>query len=401
MQKSSEKIGLSTATLIGINSMIGAGIFTAPAVLSSNVGPAGLLTYVLVIIGVWCMAFSFAQLAQEFPEEGAFYTYAKQWGGHTMGIISSFSYLIGILTAMGLLARLAGIYLHDYFPSQSPYLLGLIALVAIVLLNITGGVAARAGQIISICCTALPIAAITLLCLTKADIANLQPFAPFGFANALRAMQVVIFGFFGFESTIALYGVVDHPQRNVPRALAGAILFVSFVYLLFITSIFLAIPASYFPSPDVPLSHPLQELFPDKTWLVNIIHFSMTASFLSVLNSVIWATSSLFISITHKMKSPFIKELSKSGWINKTTSVVLMGIIIGAAFTIFDNLSLFFSLSSLFIMFSFITSLIALGTVLKRKRSLALIIQTFGGILTASMIFGFAGEKLITVLFAS
>src|SRR5579859_5167114 len=94
---SSNKISVTTATLIGINSMIGAGIFSAPAVLASYVGPAGLLTYLIVILSVWCMAFSFAYLAQAFPEEGAFYTYAKQWGGHRMGLLSSTAYLIGIL----------------------------------------------------------------------------------------------------------------------------------------------------------------------------------------------------------------------------------------------------------------------------------------------------------------
>ncbi len=391
------KISVTTATLIGINSMIGAGIFSAPAVLASYVGPAGLLTYLIVILSVWCMAFSFGILAQLFPEEGAFYTYAKQWGGHRTGLLSSTAYLIGILTSMGLLTKLAGIYLHTYFPTVSPYYLGLIALIALVALNMAGGIATRVTQIISICCTSIPLAIITLLCLTKAQVGNLTPFAPYGFTNVFRAMQEVIFGFFGFESTIALYGIVEHPQKNVPRALSYAIIFVSAIYFLFISSIFLAIPTSIFSSAAIPLSVPLEELFPDKLWLIKIIHLSITISFLSVINAVIWATSTLFISLTHKFKSKQGKEFAHSKKLTPATSVLLMGAIIGTVFTLFNDIKLFFTYASLFIMFAFSTSLFALYKV-RSKLSAAQKTQAVVGTLTACLILGFALERLISLI---
>jgi amino acid transporter len=393
----SSKISVTTATLIGINSMIGAGIFSAPAVLASFVGPAGLLTYVIVILGVWCMAFSFGILAQLFPEEGAFYTYAKQWGGHRVGLFASTAYLIGILTSMGLLTKLAGIYLHTYFPNISMYILGLSALTALVLLNMAGGIATRITQVVSICCTAIPLAVITLLCLSKANMANLTPFAPYGFTNVFRAMQEVIFGFFGFESTIALYGIVEQPQKNVPRALSYAIIFVSAIYFLFIASIFLAIPTSIFTSAAVPLSAPLEELFPDKTWLINIIHAAITISFLSVINAVIWATSTLFISLTHKFKSKQGKAFAHSKKLTPATSVLLMGAIIATVFTLFNDIKLFFTYASLFIMFAFIASLMSLYKV-RSKLSMSQQLQAVVGTLTACLILCFAVERLISII---
>ena len=47
-----------TATIIGMNAMIGSGIFTAPAAIASYVGPAGIIAYVFVVLSVWCMALS-------------------------------------------------------------------------------------------------------------------------------------------------------------------------------------------------------------------------------------------------------------------------------------------------------------------------------------------------------
>ncbi len=69
-----QKIGLAVATIVGMNAMIGAGIFAVPAALASHVGPAGIITYAFVILAVWFMGSSIARLAQLFPQEGSFYT---------------------------------------------------------------------------------------------------------------------------------------------------------------------------------------------------------------------------------------------------------------------------------------------------------------------------------------
>jgi amino acid transporter len=123
MAETIQKIGVSTATIVGMNAMIGAGIFSIPATLAAHVGPAGILALIFVIISIWFMATSIARLAYLFPEEGSFYTYAKQWSGHIGGMLAVTSYLIGLLIAMGLLCRQAGIYLHTFIPFIDPYAL--------------------------------------------------------------------------------------------------------------------------------------------------------------------------------------------------------------------------------------------------------------------------------------
>src|SRR5262245_2205421 len=101
------KIGLMTATIIGMNAMIGSGIFTAPAAIASYVGPAGIVAYIFVVLSVWCMALSLARLAALYPQDGAFYTYTRQWGGHAMGLLAGGFYIFGLIVAMGLLCQVA------------------------------------------------------------------------------------------------------------------------------------------------------------------------------------------------------------------------------------------------------------------------------------------------------
>ena len=192
MTLNNQKIGVITATIIGMNAMIGSGIFSAPAALASQVGPAGILSFLIVIAMVWCMAQSIARVASLFPEEGSFYAYAKQWGGHYVGLAASATYLIGLLIAMGLLAQMAGYHLAWFFTSTSSHTLGLITLFTLVILNMFGVVFSELGQQILICTTIFPLLAIIIMCFTKTDLSLLSPFAPYGYINVFKATRYIL-----------------------------------------------------------------------------------------------------------------------------------------------------------------------------------------------------------------
>ena len=157
-----KKIGLFTATIIGMNAMIGAGIFSIPAALASNVGPVGVLTYVFVAISVWFIAQSLSRLSELFPEEGSFYIYSKKWAGHLGGLLTSFSYFISMVIGMGLLCKISGIYLKYYFYNTDSFLLGKYTLIGLSFLNILGVTISQLGQIILIFFTVFPLLVITM-----------------------------------------------------------------------------------------------------------------------------------------------------------------------------------------------------------------------------------------------
>ncbi len=359
--QSIHKFGVFTAALIGMNAMIGAGIFTTPAKLATAVGPAAIITYLFVIFAVWCMAQSFGRLSELYPGAGSFWQYTKPWAGDTVGRIASWSYIIGLSVAMGLVAKYAGIYLHEYVPSLTPSILTVLVLAAIGVLQFIGGAAVAASQYISICCTAFPIIAIAGLCLTKASIANFTPFAPFGLGAVLSAIPAVIFGFMGFESITTLSEVVHDPKHTLPRALNFAVLGVGLIYIFFIGSIFSAIPASTFASASVPLSEPLNQLFPNYTWLVNLIHASMTIAFISVVNAVTFGLSRLISSLRKPMQTGYAKL---DQWLPTFDALALIFL----AAWLLKTPDLFFAIASMLLMIPFLTSFITLLT-LPRERT--------------------------------
>lgn len=395
---SSSKIGLLTATIIGMNAMIGSGIFTAPAALATYVGPAGILAYIFVVGAVWCMALSLARLAQLYPEEGSFYTYAKQWSGHTGGLIASSMYIVGLVIAMGLLSRVAGIYLHELIPSLSIDTLGLICLTTLVALNMFGVALSQLGQHILIVCTVFPLLAITAICFFHFDPKNLVPFAPHGFMHVLKATRLVIFGFFGFESAASLFSVVDKPEKNVPRALTYSIVIVGILYTAFISSLICAVPLSLFTSQETPLSNVIGNAFPGMPWFLYIIHLAILSAIIGTIHSMIWGSSALIVSLAKKLTCANRCVNIYSSERQHTAAVLLIGSLIATTFLTLKSINQFFNLTALFIVGAFILSMISL-LILKDEWKTGRNIITLIGLITAGMMLYFAAEDFLITLF--
>jgi len=386
------KIGLATATIIGMNAMIGSGIFTAPAALASNVGPAGILAYIFVATAIWFMADSFARLAKLFPEEGTFYTYAKQWGGHITGMIAITCYFIGLVVGMGLLTRVSGNYIADLFPSIPGTVFSMLVLTILMIINAFGIGLSKLGQHILIVLTVLPILTISAICFSQAHTSNLTPFAPYGFTNVMAATSKVIFGFFGFECATSLFNCVKNPEKNIPKALTYSIFLVGALYTLFIGAIILSTPLNLFAIKELP--EVLKMTLPEYPWIVTIINVSILSAIIGTIHSMVWASGCLLLSLFKKMTRPTFKKLLSTNIINRKTSIILSGLVIYVSFLVIKKQDLFFSLAAIFIVFSYLTSIVTLLFIKEEWKSRQNI-KTVIGIATASMIFIFAAQDLI------
>lgn len=394
-QGNTEKIGIKTAIIIGMNAMIGAGIFSITSFLGSQVGPAGILTYLFAISAVWFIAQSFARVAYLYPQEGSFYHYSKQWGGHTLGVISAGAYLIGLLIAMGLLCTICGIYLHNMIPNHSATTLGLLILASLIILNMVGMVLSKAGQYILIALTLYPLIVTTLLCLTKIDLANLFPFMPNGHMSIVTGTKVAIFGLFGFESIASLFSIVENPEKNVPSALRYTIIYVGIIYFIFISSMLLAIPQEIFIlNPKITIPQILNYLFPSQTILTQSVGISILFAIMGTIHAMIWSSSALMLSYLKVLNISFIKKAITHNKIGHKTCVLIAGLVILIAFLSLSNLDMFFSLTAVAIIFALITSIIPLLT-LKSEWESGQNYLTIIGLICALIIFAVAVEELV------
>ena len=385
------KIGVGVATIFGMNAMIGAGIFTAPSAMASNVGPAGILAYLFVVVSVWFMGLSIARAAELFPEEGSFYAYVKPLFGKTVGLVANASHLLGIVVAMGLLTQNAGAYLHPFIPSVSPYLLGVIILAALVALNIFGVMLSAVGQRVLIACTLFPLIAIITICLAHTDLSNFTPFAPYGMRNVLAATRIVIFGFFGFECASLMFNNVIDPARNVPRALTYAVGIVGGLYLLFVTSLIAAIPLSLFEDPSYPLlTDVLRVRFPGNDFIIGAVHVSILSAMLGTVHSMICSTSASLSTLVEL-------ATDKKRHLTHQQSVLIVGLLIFLTFALLKNQGLFFGFTALFMVSAYIGAMLTLLSI-KEEWTSGRNIRTLIGLGTASTILYFSIELIFKSL---
>ena len=386
-QSQSHKISVTTAIIVGMNAMIGAGIFSAPSTLATTNGFVAICTYIFVIAAVWALALSISRLAYLYPQAGSFYTYAFQWGGQPAGICAISLYMLGLFIAMGLLTNIASTYLYGFFPYGSPSYIayGLLALLAG--LNIAGAELSELGQTLLIISTVFPIIATTVICFSQASLSNIHIPDTIAISDILKATKSVIFTFFGFESAASLYNVVKNPEKNVPKALSSSIIIVGILYLAFITSILLATPASLLTTQNVLLTDILQTIFPDKYYLIQMVYISLLSAIIGTLHAMLWSASALLRSTLPRIK--------RSWNISSLSSTTFVAATIAGAYTAIYDLDTYFSLTVVGIVSAYSLSMLTLLFIPREWKNGHNII-TVAGLTAATSMMYFAIQYLVT-----
>ena len=88
-------LGLSDAVVIGLGSMIGAGIFAALAPAAQAAGSGLLLGLALAAVVAYCNATSSARLAARYPASGGTYVYGRERLGDFWGYLAGWGFVVG------------------------------------------------------------------------------------------------------------------------------------------------------------------------------------------------------------------------------------------------------------------------------------------------------------------
>src|SRR2546423_10164178 len=108
------RLGPFDAVVIGLGSMVGAGIFAAIAPAAHAAGSALLLGLVLAGAVAYCNATSSARLAALYPESGGTYVYGRRRLGDVWGYLAGAGFVAGQLASC---AAMALTFAHYAAPS--------------------------------------------------------------------------------------------------------------------------------------------------------------------------------------------------------------------------------------------------------------------------------------------
>ena len=237
--KDSKKIGFLSIVLLGINSIIGSGIFLLPNKIMKQTGPASLLVIIFDMILVISIALCFAEVGGMFKKNGGPYVYAKEAFGDFIGFEVGFmKWAIGIIAwatmAVGFTTALSAIW-PQAGSGMTKNIIVLVILIGLGFINVLGvNVSEILNNIITVG-KLTPLVIFVAIGLFFIKGSNFTPFfqvGQFNFENFGAAALVIFYAFTGFESIAVAAEDMENPKRDVPKATIVVMIIVSIFYLL-------------------------------------------------------------------------------------------------------------------------------------------------------------------------
>lgn len=348
MKKQNPSYSLLFAITLGINAVIGAGVFTMPIVLFKTAGPASILSIILASICVLFIGLGLARVSFLVPEEGGFYTYVSSWAGKFFGGLISATYLIGLTMCLGILTKYVSSVIALYFTGIEIQYINYTVIFGTFIAALFASSVAQIGQLILFVLTLLPLFVIGILCLKNFSINNFYPYFTNGTVGVIKGVPGVLFSFFGFESISAMTRVVKNPKINIPIATLSTILISALCYIFFVGSVIGSIPKNLLVE-KTNLSEVLLYAFPNVNWIINFINISIVLTIIGTIYAVTLALSELLIGTVSKITN-------KKFQISETLSaffVCLMAIFFSYYI---KNIGVAFSVVSIFIVSVYTTT---------------------------------------------
>ncbi|MCT1996738.1 APC family permease [Brachybacterium muris] len=265
------RLGLGDAVVIGLASMIGAGVFVALGAAQDLAGPAVLLAVGLAALVAFGNATSTAQLAAQYPTSGGTYFFGRQQLGPWWGFLAGWCFVIGKTASCAAMAMVVAAYLvPEGF--QRPIAAAVVVLLTAVNLVGVTRTAGLARILVTIALVALALTAARLLVGVAAGDGGAAFGAPVpgplagratgfwdgglaallgaGDGGALgtvlaiaQAAAVVFFAFAGYARVATLGEEVTAPRRTIPRAILLALGAVFALYIALAAVLVLVGPA--------------------------------------------------------------------------------------------------------------------------------------------------------------
>ena len=250
IRKQNRPLGLIELIAIALGGMVGGGIF---AILGVSVEAIGNSAPVAIFIGgllALCAAYSYVKLAQLYKDEGATYSFFKKTFPRSRFATAA----IGWLVAFGYISTLAlyAFTFSSYFCTalsiaNYPWIHQLVAGLVILFFAAVNLISVKGmGQLedVMVYTKIILLIVISALLTWKGDIQQALPLieTQSSWASILMIASVTFVAYEGFQLVIHAYHEVNEPERNIPRAIYGAIIVATIIYVVLAIGALATIP---------------------------------------------------------------------------------------------------------------------------------------------------------------
>ncbi len=228
------RLSMTDAVVIGLGSMMGAGVFAAFGPAARAAGAGLLIGLVLAAAIAYCNATASAQLAAVYPMSGGTYIYGRVRLGPWWGFAAGWAFLIGKTASCAAMALTVASYALPG-PRCAQRLVAVAVVVALTALNYRGVAKTALLARILLACTLIALATVVIgIAVTDVQLSNLSgadawsTTTPYG---VLQSAGLLFFAFAGYARIATMGEEVRDPGRAIPKAIVIALAVAVLVYL--------------------------------------------------------------------------------------------------------------------------------------------------------------------------
>jgi basic amino acid/polyamine antiporter, APA family len=248
------RLGTADAAVIGLGSMIGAGVFAAFAPAAAAAGTALLIGLGLAAVVAYCNATASAQLAAQYPTSGGTYVYGRERLGPWWGFLAGWGFVIGKTASCAAMALTFAAYVAPG-PWQRPA--AAAAVLALTAVNYRG--VTRTARLTRVLVT---VVLAVLAVVTAVSWAAGAPHparlsladAHGGVYGTLQAAGLLFFAFAGYARIATVGEEVRDPARTIPRAIVIALAVTVVIYAVVAVTVLAVLGADRVAATPAPLA---------------------------------------------------------------------------------------------------------------------------------------------------
>ncbi|MFF9195504.1 APC family permease [Streptomyces sp. NPDC014779] len=278
-------LGVFDAVVIGLGSMVGAGIFAALGPAARAAGPGLLPALGVAAVVAYCNAMASARLAARYPASGGTYVYGRERLGAFWGYLAGWAFVIGKTASCAAMALTVGAYV---WPEQAHA----VAVASVVLLTAVNYRGMQKSALVTRIVVAVVLAVLAAVVATIAGAGQAGRLALAGEVPAggvLQAAGLLFFAFAGYARITTLGEEVRDPERTIPRAVPLALGITLVVYAAVAVSVLAVLGPNALAASAAPLADAARAA--GAGWLVPVVTVGAAVAALGSLLSLILGVS--------------------------------------------------------------------------------------------------------------
>jgi basic amino acid/polyamine antiporter, APA family len=247
------RLGTFDAVIIGLGSMLGAGVFAAFSPAAGVAGAGLLIGLAVAALVAYCNATASAQLAAQYPTSGGTYIYGRERLGPWWGFLAGWGFVIGKIASCAAMALTFAAYAA---PGPWQRAVAIAAVIILTTVNYYGITRTAALTKIIVAVVLATLALVVAASLSGSDTTAVQSsdLLAGGWYGILQSAGLLFFAFAGYARIATMGEEVRNPERTIPRAILTALTIAVLIYLVVGASILMVLGPAGVASSPAPLA---------------------------------------------------------------------------------------------------------------------------------------------------